>query len=157
MTLILSRDTLPIMWHCRCIRLDEKQEPFLEWLVAVTNTSQLPYLFSVSYGKLLYIIHYTVYSRGRQHFVVGGPKNEKIVNLFCWGPYRICHQLIFLAISFKFFLMTFFFCSPGFKKGHILPAGHWLATPGIQYTIYNTIYIIQYAAYDIISFTLCSV
>ena len=45
-----------------------------------------------------------LYTRGRQPFVVGGKKR----NLFCWGPYRTCHQLIFLPISFKIFLMTFF-------------------------------------------------
>ena len=28
----------------------EKQEPFLEWIVAIGNTSEVPYIFSVSYG-----------------------------------------------------------------------------------------------------------
>ena len=51
---------------------------------------------------------YIVYSRRRQPFVVGGPKNEKIVILFVEDHTVFVIKSYFLAISSKFFLMTFF-------------------------------------------------
>ena len=30
--------------------LHEGQEPFLQWMIDVGNTTEVPYLFSVSYG-----------------------------------------------------------------------------------------------------------
>lgn len=37
-------------WFWSTARKHESQEPFLEWIVAVGNTSQVPFVFSVSYG-----------------------------------------------------------------------------------------------------------
>lgn len=37
-------------WFWSTARKHEKQEPFLEWILAVGNMSEVPYIFSVSYG-----------------------------------------------------------------------------------------------------------
>ncbi len=36
--------------HSGMAGLHEGQEPFLQWMIDVGNTTEVPYLFSVSYG-----------------------------------------------------------------------------------------------------------
>ncbi len=36
--------------HTGMAGLHEGQEPFLQWMIDVGNTTEVPYLFSVSYG-----------------------------------------------------------------------------------------------------------
>ena len=81
-------------WFWSTAGRHEKQEPFLEWIVAVGNMSEVPYIFSVSYGDNEDSLSVDYMNRINVEFMKAGVRGITI--LFASGDNGAgCHKKIF--------------------------------------------------------------
>ena len=84
-------------WFISTGGLHDNQEPFLEWIIAVCNTSDTPQVHSISYGDIESSLSQSYTSRINQEFMKAGLRGisvifasgiQRIVAFFCivWMP-----------------------------------------------------------------------